>query len=211
MNDDARPTRAWRRGIWLTRAAIAIAIVMPARSAFAQVQDTTRIPPAPTVTPSTRPAVGDTVQSSAELQPPLSPRRAFLYSLAVPGYAQSVLGRGRTGTLLMAFEALSLVMIREMHANVREARRFAADSVIVSYVNPDGTAGVRYERTTFPTSLVRSRRDQAEDWIAVLIANHLFAAADAYVAALLWDLPAEMAVQASPRRGGAQLELRLRW
>ena len=210
MNDDAqRPMRAWHRGLRLTFAATALAVVMVAPPAVAQVQDTTRVPPTPT--PPAPATIGDTVRSAAELQPPLSPRRAFLYSLAVPGYAQSVLGRGRTGTLLMAFEALSLVMIREMHANVREARRFAADSVIVSYVNPDGTAGARYERTTFPTTLVRSRREQAEDWIAVLIANHLFAAADAYVAALLWDLPAEMGVQASPRRGGAQLELRLRW
>jgi len=143
------------------------------------------------------------------LSPPLSPRRAFLYSLVVPGYAQSVLGRDRTGAVLMAFEAAAVVMIREKHNNVREARRNLADSVAVSYVNPDGTPGVRFERTNFSSDLLRVRREQAEDWIAVLVANHLFAAADAYVAALLWDLPAEIAVQGD--RSSRRFGLRLRW
>jgi hypothetical protein len=111
--------------------------------------------------------------------------------------------------MLMAFEAAAVVMIREMHNNVREARRNLADSVVVSYVNPDGTPGVRVELTNFSSDLLRVRREQAEDWIAVLVANHLFSAADAYVAALLWDLPAEIAVQGE--RSSRRFGLRFRW
>jgi len=146
---------------------------------------------------------------SPELRPPLSPRHAFLYSLALPGYAQTLLGRHRTSSLIMGFEAVALVMIRESAGSLREARRNVADSLPVSYVDANGQPRVRWERTPFSRSLVRSRQEQFEDWIAVLVGNHLFAATDAYVAALLWDLPAEVAFRASPR--SSQLALRLYW
>mgnify|MGYP006148770149 CR=1 FL=1 len=74
------------------------------------------------------------------------------------------------------------------------ARRNLADSVIVSYVDAAGQPVVTWQRTPFSAALVRSRQEQLEDWIAVLIANHLFSAADGYVASLLWDLPAEVSV-----------------
>jgi hypothetical protein len=151
----------------------------------------------------------DTGGPRPELKPPISPRRAFLYSLMFPGYAQSILGRGKTGTLLLGFEAVALVMIRESASGVREARRFLADSVPVSYVDADGNPLVRFVPTKFTSALVRTRREHVEDWIAVLVANHLFAAADGYVAALLWDLPSEVALRASPR--AATLAFRVSW
>jgi hypothetical protein len=167
-----------------------------------------RTPPPPAPADSAR-AVADTIGPKPELRPPISPRRAFLYSALLPGYAQSILGRGRAGTLQIAFEAVTLVMIRQSAADVREAKRNLADSIPVSFVDGNGKPLTRYERTSFPASLVRSRRAHLEDWIAVLMANHLFAAADAYVAALLWDLPSEVALRASPR--SAELALRVYW
>lgn len=196
-------TSALAIGRIIRRAAVALGLLLSGMPLLGQEPDSTRAPAAPIA------ERGDTVSGMAELRPPLSPRRAFLYSLLVPGYAQSVLGRGRTGTIFMAFESLALVMLRESHANLREARRNAVDSVIVSYVDANGAPAVQYAPTAFPNSLVRSRREQAEDWIAVLIANHLFSAADAYVAALLWDLPAEISVRSAP--GSHGLELRLHW
>lgn len=154
-------------------------------------------------------ATVDTSGPRPERRPPISARRAFLYSLAVPGYAQSVLDRGRVGTVFMAFEAAAFVMIRQSAADIREARRNVADSVIVSFVDASGAPKITYQRTPFSTSLIRSRRSHLEDWSAVLLANHLFAAADAYVAALLWDLPAEISIRAAPR--SARLALRLHW
>ena len=154
-------------------------------------------------------AAVDTAGPTPERRPPLSPRRAFLYSLLLPGYSQSVLGRYRAGSLQLAFEAVSLTMIRLTAADVREARRTSADSIPISFVNGNGQPEIRFERTAFPTSLPRSRRARLEDWIAVLMANHLFSAADGYVAALLWDLPAEVVMDASPQ--AARLALRVRW
>ena len=45
---------------------------------------------------------------------------------------------------------------------------------------------------------MRTRRLHYEDWIAVLIFNHLFAGADAFVAAQLWDLPGKVAIRQTP-------------
>lgn len=159
--------------------------------------------------PDSARAVVDTTGPQPERKPPLSARRAFTYSLFVPGYAQSVLGRNRAGSLFVAFEAAALTMIRLSAADVHEARRNLADSIIVSFVDQNGNPTITYQRMPFSTSLIRSRRAHLEDWIAVLMANHLFSAADAYVAALLWDLPAEVALRAAPRSAG--FSLRVYW
>ena len=151
----------------------------------------------------------DTVAAALERKPPLSPRRAFLYSLAIPGYAQSVLGRHRAGALQVAFEAASLVMLRMSAADLREARRNLADSVVVSFVDANGNPQIQKVRSQWTSELVRARRAHVEDWIAVWAANHLFSALDGFVAAHLWDLPAEVAVTATPRSTG--LALKLHW
>jgi len=109
----------------------------------------------------------------------------------------------------MTFEAVALVMIGQSASDVREARRNKADSIPVSFVNAAGGPLIIFKRTPFPSTLVNSRRAHLEDWIAVLIANHLFSAADGYVAALLWDLPQEVSLRASPR--SAELAIRVSW
>jgi len=174
-------------------AAVALATAFTAGVAHAQ--DTTR--------------AGDTVAVSPVRRPPLSPKRAFLSSLVLPGYSQSVLGRQRSGAMFIAFELASIVMIREATLGIREAKRNARDSVLVAYVDGAGAPAVRYEPSPFPSTLGRSRREQREDWIAVLLATHLFSGLDALVAANLWDLPAEVAVSGSRR--SANLGLRVRW
>lgn len=149
----------------------------------------------------------DTVAVVLERTPPLSPRRAFLYSLAVPGYAQSVLGRHRAGALQVAFEAAAIVMVRMSAADLREARRNLADTVTVSFLDASGNPAIQKVRGQWTSELVRARRAHVEDWIAVWAANHLFSALDAFVAAHLWDLPAEVAVTATPRSTGVALKL----
>jgi hypothetical protein len=151
----------------------------------------------------------DTVAVIPERKPPLSPRRAFLYSLAVPGYSQSILGRHRAGALQIAFEAAAIVMVRMSAADLQEARRNLADSVVVSFVDAQGNPGITRVRSQWTSELVRARRAHVEDWIAVWAANHLFSALDAFVAAHLWDLPAEVAVTATPR--STTLALKLHW
>jgi hypothetical protein len=69
-------------------------------------------------------------------KPPLSPRRAFLYSLVVPGYSQSVLGRPTAGAIFVLTEGIALAMLHESAADLRQARRLKTDSLIVIGVDP---------------------------------------------------------------------------
>lgn len=143
------------------------------------------------------------------LRPPVTPRRAFLYSLLAPGYSQSLLGRHRAAVLMLAFEGIALAMIHESAADLQEARRTANDSVVISYVTPGNSATRTIKAPRFDDDYVRVRRSHLEDWIAVLIANHLFSGADAFVAANLWDVPAQLSVRVTP--GRAVLGASLSW
>lgn len=110
---------------------------------------------------------------------------------------------------MLMVEAAALLMIRESQANVREAQRNRSDSVVVSYVDPEGRRlGVPQRRAARFTDVdIRARRNHVEDWIAILIANHLFAGAEAFVAANLWDRPTQLSIRSAP--GGARLVVAL--
>jgi hypothetical protein len=137
------------------------------------------------------------------LRPPISPKRAFLTSLLFPGAAQNRLGRHKVAAGIILVETMSIAMIRESGADVREARRQLGDSVVISWV--DEATGARLptpilERRRFGDDEVSARRNHLEDWIALLIANHLFAASDAFVAASLWDVNARVTLEGDRSR-----------
>ena len=118
-------------------------------------------------------------------------------------------------------ELASVFMLGKTLHDVRVANRFRVDSVPLAYeVNPE-TGLVRRDDDGLPVveswgpgrhtvDLVRARRLQREDWIAVLIFNHLFAGADAFVAAHLWEVPAAVDVSATGR-GGMAVTASFRW
>jgi hypothetical protein len=163
----------------------------------ARAQDTTTVVAAPSA-PDT-------------LKPPISPGKAFLHSLVFPGSAQNRLGRHRVAAGIIAVEAMSIAMIRESGADVREARRQRGDSLVISYVDATGnklTTPIT-ERRRFGDDEVSSRRSHMEDWIALLVANHLFAASEAFVAASLWDVNARVSV--SGNRSNLLIGARIEW
>ncbi|MDB4884710.1 MAG: hypothetical protein JWN79_148 [Gemmatimonadetes bacterium] len=169
-----------------------------ARVAGAQRTDSARVSP--------RPVTYDTATRVIP-RPPLSPRRAFLYSLALPGYAQSILGRPTAGAIFAVAEAIGIAMLRESNAELRQARRLRQDSLVVIGYDQNGAA-IR-SPSTYNDELINLRRGHREDWVAALVANHFFAGADAYVAANLWDLPAQVAVKQTDR--GTVVAARLRF
>lgn len=151
------------------------------------------------------PTAADTVKA------PITPRRAFLYSALVPGLGQAKLGRNRAAATMLAVEAVGLAMIRESGADVREARRMSgSDSVVViSYVNSSGAPDTTTFSRRFNTSYVHVRQSHVEDWVAFLIANHLFSGADAFVAANLWDISTQLSIRVAP--GAASVGAKLTW
>jgi hypothetical protein len=66
-----------------------------------------------------------------------------------------------------------------------------------------------FERSPL-ASRVRARRQHLEDWISFLVFIHLFAGADAFVAAHLQDMPVSASL-APGRGGGLAVAARLAW
>jgi len=174
-------------------------LVVGAGTAGAQRVDSARVAPA-------QRAPTDTVTRPVP-QPPLSPRRAFLMSAILPGYSQSVLGRPTAGAIFVLSEAIAIAMLRESKADLNEARALRTDSLVVVGYNSDGTA--IKAASPYDDELVNVRKGHVEDWVAFIIANHLFAAADAYVGAHLWDLPSQISVKRTSV--GTVLAARLSW
>lgn len=147
--------------------------------------------------------------------PPVSPRRAFLYSLMLPGLGQAALDRRYTGAGFFLVEAAALAMAHRSAEDVRLAKAFKGDSVPLSYQTDPATGLVvrnaagdpvvaAWKQSQSTTDLIKARNLHYEDWIAVIIFNHLVAGADAFVAANLWDFSAHVKMRASPLvRGGA--------
>ena len=163
---------------------------------------------------SARAGVAQQKQSVDTPKPPLSPRRAFLSSLLLPGYAQTVFGRSKAAMLFAAIEVGSIGMARKSAIDLQEAKAMRGDSVVATYkVDPqtglaliDPKTGLpipdTYIASRFTDDRVKARRTHYEDWIAAIIFNHLFSGADAYVAANLWDFRTNIGVLAHSRAVG---------
>ena len=164
-------------------------------------------------------AVVDTIKPAARpgrkaAGPPVSPGRAFFYSLLIPGLGQATLERPYSGATFFLIEGLSLALLHRSQDDLRIARAFQGDSVPLTY-QTDPLTGVvsrtssgdpivaTWQATRYTSDLVRARALHVEDWVAILVFNHLFAGADAYVAAHLWDLPAHVTIRAAPVPRGA--------
>jgi hypothetical protein len=123
---------------------------------------------APAAPAPPRPVRGDSVRPRS----PVTPGGAFLRSLAIPGWGQARLGRNVMGGLFLAFEGVAGAMVWKASWQLDWAR----------------TRG----------KFVASHRQEREDWITLLVFNHLLSGAEAYVSALLYDFPAALRVRRLP-------------
>jgi hypothetical protein len=140
--------------------------------------------PAPQATPAPAPADTDTTAAARQRRaqgdsvrpvPPITPTGAFLRSMVLPGWGQARLQRNVTGGLFLLWEGVCATMVWKAQWQLDYARA----------------------RGKF----VRSHTQEREDWLALLVFNHLFAAAEAYVSANLYDFPHALKARALP--GGA--------
>ncbi|HEX5830529.1 MAG TPA: hypothetical protein VFY16_06070, partial [Gemmatimonadaceae bacterium] len=204
---------ARRRRPAIVRACVAtLAAVALATPAAAQQVDSARV--APRGSPE-RPSTLQRVDSG----PPISPGRAFLSSVLLPGLGQARLDRPLGVGLFGTVEAGAVVMIVKSLHDLRVAKRYARDSLIVEYerdangnlvIDPlTGAPRATLLTGRYNEELVRARRLHLEDWIAVLVFNHIIAGADAFVAAHLWDVPGSVSARITP--SGAMLGAAIRW
>ena len=115
-----------------------------------------------------RPVHGDSVRPV----PPVTPGGAFLRSLILPGWGQARLGRNVTGGLFLTWEGVCAAMVWKAQWQLDYARA----------------------RGKF----VASHTQEREDWIVLLVFNHLLAGAEAYVSANLYDFPAALKIRELP-------------
>ena len=165
-------------------------------------------PRAPATAPAKASGKTPVTADTVILRPPVTPKRAFLYSLAVPGAGQAALQRHFWGGVFFAAEGLSLALVHRSAEDLRLARQFRADSVPATYtvdaagqpvLGGDGRPMVAtWTVSRYSAARLRARQTHYEDWLAVVIFNHLIAGADAYVAAQLWDLPARVGMGTAP-------------
>ncbi len=199
-------------------ALVTAAMLLANAPVSAQQRDSLRAGVAGTVGQPPRPTIDPTQLPLA----PLSPRRAFLTSLAFPGYAQARFDRPTATALFVAVEAASVLMLRKSLDDLRLAKRLGRDSLPASFDIDPATGRPRLDEKGAPVvrswlppayseEMVRARRTHLEDWIAVLIFNHFIAGADAFVSAHLWDVPAAVSIGAAPGGRGAKISASLRW
>ncbi len=188
-----------------------------------------------TVRPATRAAARRIPQPRDSLAPPVSPGRAFLLSLALPGLGQSRLNRPTAGAVYFTAEAVWLAMLGKAANDLRIAKAHAGDMIVNNYAVDPSTgqpvpldSGLNVARDTLRSkyaeplstgsastsqdqrSRVKARRLHFEDWIAMLAFNHLFSAADAFVSSQLWDLPAQVEMRVLPRGSGIGISIPFR-
>lgn len=112
----------------------------------------------------------------------MRPVSAAWRSLLLPGWGQAATGRAVTGALFVVWEGTTLFMWRK-----------AVDEA--DYLEESGAGHVS------------GKRQEAEDWLVLLVFNHLFAAAEAFVAGHLQDFPEELRIRALPNGVGVRLPL----
>lgn len=118
-----------------------------------------------------------------------------------------------TGAFFMAIEAGAWAMVGKSAYDLSEAKGFRGDSLVVTSYPVDTAGAYRgggpTQVNSWTNALVRARRLHLEDWVSVVVFNHLIAGAEAFVSANLWDLPGEVTVRPSGR--GAAVSFSAAW
>ena len=150
---------------------------------------------------------------------PISPGTAFLRSFLAPGLGQMNLGRKKAATIFIVGEVGTLAMSAKSWSDLSKAKKARSDTVGTPVLDEAGQPVIdsvtHLPKITYAprnqniADRVKARRTHLEDWLAAMIFNHLFAGADAFVAANLADFDAN--VQANYTERGVRVVARIAW
>jgi hypothetical protein len=150
-----------------------VALIGTAARASAQI-------PLPTQLPGQDTSQADTVKVPAfRFDPPTPPLAALGRSMLLPGWGQAVLNRRVTGAVFVFWEGVTLAMSVKASHQLKLYREIGRDSATVA-----------------------AKKQEVQDWVVLLVFNHLFAGAEAFVAAQLWDFPATPELRRLPHGYG---------
>ena len=83
-----------------------------------------------------------------------------------------------------------------MHNRAKAAPDSLASEFTLDPTSPGGTRLVTLaQRPNYVHGRLQGRRSQYEDWVALVITNHLASGAEAFISAQLWDLPAQVSTR----------------
>ncbi len=136
--------------------------------------------------PQQQPQAKDTIPVPRfRVEPPVSPLAALGRSMLLPGWGQAVLGRRGVGAAFVFWEGLTLAMTIKSAHQLNFQKSIDAETV-------------------------DDKRAEFQDWLVLLVFNHLLAGTEAYVSALLWDFPTELEARALPE-GQVGLGMSVYW
>ena len=137
----------------------------------------------PTAGPPDRPTAQDTQpKTPSDTSHIVGPVGALWRSLLVPGWGQAVTGRNVTGALFGIWEGTTMYMTLKAQQEVNY-----------------------FKKSNSPN--LHAKRQEVQDWLVLWGFNHLFAGAEAFVAAHLRDFPKDLSVQAVPGGVGVSFPL----
>lgn len=146
-----------------------------------------------------------------------SPAGAFLRGALVPGWGHAASGSLTRGAFYFGFEATAGWMVFKTARRLRVAReqvavweeRITARLARLGVTDPDEVESElqRHEEVLRLRTLVDSREEQREDWVAVVIFTLLMSGVDAFVSAHLRNFPDPLTVEGDP---GGTVEVAIR-
>ena len=110
---------------------------------------------------------------------------AFWRSFLLPGWGQARLDRKLTGGIFVAWEGVTLGMSLKTRHELAYLRRSGSERA-------------------------ENKRREHEDWIVLLVFNHLFSGLEAYVSAHLGDFPDDLRLRAIPGGAAASMSIPFR-
>ena len=156
--------------------ATALLLVGLATAARAQVPADTTKPAVDTTQPLAPTALTPLTAFDTAAGRPTTPTGAMLRSFLLPGWGQALYGRKVTAGVMLGIEGLALGMTLKVSGELQHIR----------------TTGSASED---------AKLQEREDWLAILVFNHLMSGLEAYVSAHLYDFPGDLNMRALPEGG----------